>query len=83
MTVELQKLMGQFALLFVAVYVIASAMGKQSQAQVGKPKARNHPGGCNAWRGQYSQFGAGRPAAYQSSVASAAGVPTTPGTWVL
>lgn len=83
MTVELQKLMGQFALLFVLVYVIASAMGKQSQVQIGKPKARNLPGGCNAWRGQYSQFGAARPAAYQSSVAQGAGVASTQGTWVL
>lgn len=58
---SLMKLAAQFALLFVAVWVIASALGQKSQASPGKatgcPRNLNKPGGNNCYRGRYSQYG--------------------------
>jgi hypothetical protein len=75
--------MAQFALLFVVLWVVASALGKGSSVTTSKPAARNKKGGCNAYRGPYSKFGR-KNWRYRSEVATSAGATNLPeGTVVL
>lgn len=71
MSASLEKLMAHLGLLFLAVWVIAAAMGQKSQAQIGGAAPRNAPGGSNAYRGQYSAYGSSVPGQDQTSVARA------------
>ena len=67
------KLMAQLTLVFVIVWVIASALGKGSQAVPRSNHNRNQRGCGGKWRGQYSNYGSRfTRGKYQPSVAATA-----------
>jgi hypothetical protein len=71
---KLMKLMAQFALLFVALWVVAAALGKGDQAIPGSSQKSPNRDGCGGkWRGQYSRYGSKRTLAkyFNASVAQA------------
>ena len=80
---KLMKLMAQFALIFVGLWIVAAAIGKGDQAIPGRPRPSPNRDGCGGkWRGQYSRFGSWRtlakyvnPSVAQASQASGQSIP--------
>lgn len=71
MTGSLEKLISHLVLLFLALWVVAAALGKKSQVTIGSGSApQNVPGGSNPYGGAYSFYGASQ-ANHQQSVSRA------------